>query len=131
MNQVGIEDARKFLGDIANRAHMSGTVTLLTRRGKNIAAVVPITAATAAAPAALNPETLRRDIDDLAATPAAVQEVILQHLIAACDAANVTLTSEDTASLAAIAALGIEPAQTVMSILAQAGIGRSGSTIRR
>jgi antitoxin (DNA-binding transcriptional repressor) of toxin-antitoxin stability system len=39
---VGIEQARATLGDIANRAHLQGTSTYLTRNGKPIAAVVPV-----------------------------------------------------------------------------------------
>ena len=39
--EVGIEEARKNLGDIANRAHYAGQVTYITRRGQRIAAIVP------------------------------------------------------------------------------------------
>lgn len=40
--EIGIEDARKTIGDIANRSHMQGQTTYLTRNGKRIAAVVPL-----------------------------------------------------------------------------------------
>lgn len=41
--EIGIEEARKNLGDIANRAHYAGRVTYITRRGQRIAAIVPVT----------------------------------------------------------------------------------------
>src|SRR4051812_9729221 len=41
MRSIGIEEARKTLGEIANRADLSGEVTYLTRHGRAIAAVVP------------------------------------------------------------------------------------------
>jgi antitoxin (DNA-binding transcriptional repressor) of toxin-antitoxin stability system len=41
MRSIGIEEARKTLGEIANRAHLSGEVTYLTRHGRAIAVVVP------------------------------------------------------------------------------------------
>lgn len=39
--EIGIEEARKNLGDIANRAYYAGQVTYITRRGQRVAAVVP------------------------------------------------------------------------------------------
>lgn len=40
--EIGIEQARKTLGDIANRAALAGQTTYLTRNGRRIAAVVPV-----------------------------------------------------------------------------------------
>lgn len=40
--QTGIEDARKALGPIADRAHNEGVITYLTRYGRPIAAIVPV-----------------------------------------------------------------------------------------
>jgi antitoxin (DNA-binding transcriptional repressor) of toxin-antitoxin stability system len=42
MTEIGIEQARKSLGDIANRAAIAGTITYLTRNGRRVAAVVPL-----------------------------------------------------------------------------------------
>jgi antitoxin (DNA-binding transcriptional repressor) of toxin-antitoxin stability system len=42
MTEIGIEEARKSLGDIANRAALAGQITYLTRNGKRIAAIVPM-----------------------------------------------------------------------------------------
>ena len=42
MTEIGIEQARKSLGDIANRAQLTGAITYLTRNGRRIAAVVPL-----------------------------------------------------------------------------------------
>lgn len=42
MTEIGIEQARKSLGDIANRADIGGTITYLTRNGRRVAAVVPL-----------------------------------------------------------------------------------------
>lgn len=42
MAEIGIEQARKSLGDIANRADLAGTITYLTRNGRRVAAVVPL-----------------------------------------------------------------------------------------
>ena len=39
---IGIEQARKNLGELANRAQLAGETTYLTRNGKRIAAVVPL-----------------------------------------------------------------------------------------
>jgi antitoxin (DNA-binding transcriptional repressor) of toxin-antitoxin stability system len=41
MRSIGIEEARKNLGEIANRADLAGEITYLTRHGRAIAAVVP------------------------------------------------------------------------------------------
>lgn len=40
--EVGIEEARKNLGDLANLAFYAGETTYITRRGKRIAAIVPV-----------------------------------------------------------------------------------------
>lgn len=40
--EVGIEEARKALGAIADSAHNEGVITYLTRYGRPIAAVIPI-----------------------------------------------------------------------------------------
>lgn len=42
MQDVGIEQARKALGEIANRAALAGEVTYLTRNGRRIAAIAPL-----------------------------------------------------------------------------------------
>ena len=42
--QIGIEAARAILGDLADQAHEDGTVTVLTRTGKPVAAITPIPA---------------------------------------------------------------------------------------
>lgn len=42
MTEIGIEQARKSLGDIANRADLAGTITYLTRNGRRIAAITPL-----------------------------------------------------------------------------------------
>lgn len=39
---IGIEQARKNLGDLANRAQLAGDIAYLTRNGKRIAAIVPL-----------------------------------------------------------------------------------------
>lgn len=41
-DEVGIEQARANLGDLANRAHYAGQIAYITRRGRRIAAIVPI-----------------------------------------------------------------------------------------
>ena len=41
-NEIGIEPARARLGDLANRAYYAGQVTYLTRRGRCVAAIVPL-----------------------------------------------------------------------------------------
>lgn len=41
-NEIGIEQARAILGDLANRAHYSGQVTYITRHGRRIAAIAPL-----------------------------------------------------------------------------------------
>lgn len=38
----GIEDARKELGDLVNRAAIAGDVTVITRNRKRLAALVPL-----------------------------------------------------------------------------------------
>jgi antitoxin (DNA-binding transcriptional repressor) of toxin-antitoxin stability system len=48
--EVGIEEARKNLGPIADRAHNEGTITYLTRYGRPIAAVVPVGSRASAIP---------------------------------------------------------------------------------
>lgn len=39
---IGLREARKEIGPIADRAHLAGEITFLSRNGKPIAAVVPI-----------------------------------------------------------------------------------------
>jgi prevent-host-death family protein len=40
MEELGIEDARRQLGEIVNRAHFAERHTLITRQGKPVAVVV-------------------------------------------------------------------------------------------
>jgi prevent-host-death family protein len=42
MTEIGIEQARQTLGDLVNQALYAGQVTYITRRGKRVAAVVPL-----------------------------------------------------------------------------------------
>ena len=42
METTGVEDARKRLPEILNRAHHDGTVTIVTKRGTPYAAIVPV-----------------------------------------------------------------------------------------
>jgi antitoxin (DNA-binding transcriptional repressor) of toxin-antitoxin stability system len=42
MTEIGIEQARKTLGDIASRALYAGQGTYLTRNGRRVAAIVPL-----------------------------------------------------------------------------------------
>lgn len=48
--EIGIEEARKALGAIAESAHSQGTLTYLTRYGRPIAAVVPVGSKASAIP---------------------------------------------------------------------------------
>ncbi len=41
-NEIGIEQARKSLGDLADAAHHRGQVTIITRHGRAYAAITPI-----------------------------------------------------------------------------------------
>ena len=41
-NEIGLREARAQIGEIANRAHLTGQVTYLMRNGRRIAAVVPV-----------------------------------------------------------------------------------------
>ncbi|MEV0646117.1 type II toxin-antitoxin system prevent-host-death family antitoxin [Phytomonospora sp. NPDC050363] len=41
--EIGIEEARKTLGDLANQVHYQGGRIILTRKGKPIADIVPHT----------------------------------------------------------------------------------------
>ncbi|MEU9014230.1 type II toxin-antitoxin system prevent-host-death family antitoxin [Streptomyces sp. NPDC048479] len=49
-NDVGIEEARRTLGDIADRAHNDGQITYLTRHGRPLAAVIPVGSRSSAIP---------------------------------------------------------------------------------
>jgi hypothetical protein len=40
--EIGIEQARKVLGDLATRAQLTGQITYLTRNGRRVAAIVPL-----------------------------------------------------------------------------------------
>ncbi|MGW1015561.1 type II toxin-antitoxin system prevent-host-death family antitoxin [Streptomyces niveus] len=40
--EVGIEDARKTLGDLANEVRYTGTSVILTRNGKQVARIAPL-----------------------------------------------------------------------------------------
>jgi antitoxin (DNA-binding transcriptional repressor) of toxin-antitoxin stability system len=40
--EMGIEQARKILGDLVNRADIGGQVTHITRNGRRVAAIAPI-----------------------------------------------------------------------------------------
>jgi antitoxin (DNA-binding transcriptional repressor) of toxin-antitoxin stability system len=40
--EIGIEQARKTLGDLANRAQIAGETTYLTRNGRRIARIAPL-----------------------------------------------------------------------------------------
>lgn len=42
MSGIGIEQARKTLGDLVNQAQYSHTITYLTRNGRPVAAIVPL-----------------------------------------------------------------------------------------
>lgn len=42
MTEIGIEQARKTLGDIASKAQYAGQITYLTRNGRRVAAIVPL-----------------------------------------------------------------------------------------
>jgi hypothetical protein len=42
VDEIGIHEARKILGPLANRAHLAGRITYLTRNGTRIAAIVPL-----------------------------------------------------------------------------------------
>ena len=53
MDTVSIEQARKALGEIVDRARLAGQPTLITRQGKPAAVVVPLDQAQLA----LNEET--------------------------------------------------------------------------
>lgn len=48
--QMGIEEARKTLGAIADQAHNEGVITYLTRHGQSIAAVIPVGSRASAIP---------------------------------------------------------------------------------
>lgn len=41
-NEIGLREARKELGPLANRAHLANEINYLTRNGVAIAAIVPI-----------------------------------------------------------------------------------------
>ena len=40
--EIGIEQARKTLGDIANRVHLTQETVYLTRNGRRVAAITPL-----------------------------------------------------------------------------------------
>ena len=42
MNQAGAEEARKKLPELIERAERDGTVTIVTKRGRPCAAIVPL-----------------------------------------------------------------------------------------
>ena len=42
MNQAGAEEARKKLPELIDRAERDGTVTIVTKRGRPCAAIVPL-----------------------------------------------------------------------------------------
>ena len=42
MKTAGVEEARKTLPELLNRAHRDGTVTIVTKRGVPYAAIVPV-----------------------------------------------------------------------------------------
>lgn len=48
--EMGIEEARKTLGAIADQAHDDGVITYLTRYGRSIAAVIPVGSRASAIP---------------------------------------------------------------------------------
>lgn len=48
--EMGIEEARKTLGAIADQAHNEGVITYLTRHGRPIAAVIPVGSSASAIP---------------------------------------------------------------------------------
>jgi hypothetical protein len=61
--ELGVEEARKVLGNLVDDAGLDGTVTYLTRRGRRFAAIVPLTLVTeAAAPG--QPSPLEDDGDE-------------------------------------------------------------------
>lgn len=49
-SEMGIEDARKVLGDLARAARDEGTVTYLTSHGSPVAAIVPLGTSPAGGP---------------------------------------------------------------------------------
>lgn len=51
--EIGIENARKTLGPIADRAHNQGQITYLTRNNQRIAAIIPVGSRATALPAAI------------------------------------------------------------------------------
>lgn len=42
MSEIGIEQARKTLGELVDRARLAGEITYITRHGKRAAAIVPV-----------------------------------------------------------------------------------------
>ena len=62
--EIGIEQARKQIGDLADRARYAGQTTYLTRHGRRIAAIVPLEATMPAPtlPAAMT--TVVVDVED-------------------------------------------------------------------
>jgi hypothetical protein len=63
VRDTGIEQARKTLGEIANRAEFAREITFLTRNGRRIAAVVPLDRISDLAPEAVD---ANRDDGDVA-----------------------------------------------------------------
>jgi prevent-host-death family protein len=51
MEEISIEEARRTLGDIVDRARLAGQSTVITRHGKPAAMVVPAAAADRSVPA--------------------------------------------------------------------------------
>lgn len=98
-NEIGLREARTQLGEIANRAHLTGQVTYLMRNGRRIAAVVPINRV---APEA----TMTITVTDLAAELGTTRDDVLaladqlttldssENVVDSEDRFEVTLTAE-------------------------------------
>lgn len=75
-NEIGIEQARKTLGDLADAAHHHGQTTILTRHGRALAAITPFPLITHLAKGGMPEENWRAL--PAAAQPAAARTLMLR-----------------------------------------------------
>jgi antitoxin (DNA-binding transcriptional repressor) of toxin-antitoxin stability system len=66
-NEIGLREARKEIGNLANRADLTGEITYLTRNGRDVAAVVPIKVAQEAYMRIVSSTVAREDVDEIVA----------------------------------------------------------------
>lgn len=84
-NEIGVEDARKTLGLLADAAHHHGQITILTRHRKPYAAIVPISLVPEEIPVPISIAALAAQLD----APRQDVEALVDQLLAIDDADEV------------------------------------------